>query len=173
MLQINRVLIVFYFSTLTNCINGEYLIAGSELDEACSMSAHLMSSGLEDDQVEKIVVHKLLQLNRKSKPGIKPSLGYAYLALGGSGPVNQTGTFNINFSNIIQATISLMNCFRQYDCLEVTEVCPLVYFPDQIDLDDQEQLDSLREQILMKKEIAHRCPFRSNNRLIDSVQKDN
>ncbi|XP_053206447.1 uncharacterized protein LOC128390719 [Panonychus citri] len=158
MLIIKSVLVIVLITlTLTDCINGEYLISGSQLNEACSMSAHLLSSGLEDDQVEKIVVHKLLQLNRKSKPGKKPSLGYAYLAGGGSGPVAQTGTMNFSVSNIIQATISLMNCRIRANCLPVTETCSYINFPDQIDLDNHEHISTLTQQIMFKKIFAHRC----------------
>ncbi|XP_053206472.1 uncharacterized protein LOC128390744 [Panonychus citri] len=151
------VVIVLITLTFTDCINGEYLIAGSQLNEACSMSAHLLSSGLKEDQVEKIVVHKLLQLNRKSKPGKKPSLGYAYLAGGGSGPVAQTGTMNFSVSNFAQGILNLLNCARMNRCLPVTRVCPWINYPDQVDFDNINQINRLVKQIESKKLLAHRC----------------
>ncbi|XP_053206474.1 uncharacterized protein LOC128390746 [Panonychus citri] len=161
---------LIYFSSLITLfsmsyIDMKYLVSRSELDEVCSMSVRLLSSGWKEDQIEPIFFHKLLQFNRQSKPGKSLPLGYLPSDIRTrAGPNSQSGSFNLNVGNFINATVNLMECIsigkrrrKRGACLPLTDPCPVINFPDEVDFDDEKQINSLTQQIRLKKDFFHKC----------------
>ncbi|XP_053206446.1 uncharacterized protein LOC128390717 [Panonychus citri] len=153
MFAIKSVLIVSITLTLINCIDGEYLIAGSELEEAQQLSSYLLSIGLDEDQIQQIVVRKLLQANHKSDSGKDLPIGTGNR----DGSASQTGTINFNVGSLIQATVNLMKCCAVTRCFSDTRFCEAINYRDQVDFEDQNQIDSLLNTIALRKTILHKC----------------
>ena len=114
--------------------------------KACFTSATLLENGVNKNQVVQRIVHKLSQLNLPSElqSNRKPTLAKGFSA---------EGDALVNIAAIYMSTI----VYEMSICRPRSRVCSWINFPEQIDLDNLEQINSLVKQIDQNKLFVRGC----------------
>lgn len=135
-----------------------FLISGSTLTDICTSAQSLVQSGLGKNEVQQILVEQLIQhlgLGGKHKKAYAGS--YEKPGEAEKGRVQQHGMFNVNAKEVIKIVMSMIELRSARRCPQSSQVCTSIAFPGQINLADQQQVQTLFEKLNEIKNSLVNC----------------